>query len=133
MYIPLGLMGTPIASAMAVNTYKTASYTVARPLQLGAAAAADRPDVQALFHFIDKLGPLAGRRLIRISSTERQTFLDIAVLFAHQLWVPFRIFLFGIHLLANVSALSTTPQLREVIERVRAFRASQRKVHLIRA
>jgi geranylgeranyl diphosphate synthase, type I len=39
-----------IASAMAVNTYKTASYTVARPLQLGAAAAADRPDVQALFH-----------------------------------------------------------------------------------
>jgi geranylgeranyl diphosphate synthase, type I len=39
-----------IASAMAVNTYKTASYTVARPLQLGAAAAADRPDVHALFH-----------------------------------------------------------------------------------
>jgi geranylgeranyl diphosphate synthase type I len=39
-----------IASAMAVNTYKTASYTVSRPLQLGAAAAADRPDVQALFH-----------------------------------------------------------------------------------
>lgn len=39
-----------IASAMNVNTYKTASYTVSRPLQLGAAAAADRPDVQALFH-----------------------------------------------------------------------------------
>lgn len=39
-----------VASAMSVNTYKTASYTVARPLQLGAAAAADRPDVQALFH-----------------------------------------------------------------------------------
>jgi geranylgeranyl diphosphate synthase type I len=39
-----------IASAMAVNTYKTASYTVSRPLQLGAAAAADRPDVQALFY-----------------------------------------------------------------------------------
>jgi geranylgeranyl diphosphate synthase type I len=39
-----------IASATTVNTYKTASYTVARPLQLGAAAAADRPDVQALFH-----------------------------------------------------------------------------------
>jgi geranylgeranyl diphosphate synthase type I len=39
-----------IESAMTVNTYKTASYTVARPLQLGAAAAADRPDVQALFH-----------------------------------------------------------------------------------
>ena len=39
-----------IAAAMAVNTYKTASYTVSRPLQLGAAAAADRPDVQALFH-----------------------------------------------------------------------------------
>ncbi len=39
-----------IASAMAVNTYKTASYTVARPLQLGAAAAADRPDVHTLFH-----------------------------------------------------------------------------------
>ena len=35
---------------MNVNTYKTASYTVSRPLQLGAAAAADRPDVQALFH-----------------------------------------------------------------------------------
>jgi geranylgeranyl diphosphate synthase type I len=39
-----------IASAMAVNTYKTASYTVSRPLQLGAAAAADRPDVHELFH-----------------------------------------------------------------------------------
>lgn len=38
-----------IASAMTVNTYKTASYTVARPLQLGAAAAADRPDVQTVF------------------------------------------------------------------------------------
>lgn len=39
-----------IASAMTVNTYKTASYTVSRPLQLGAAAAADRPDVLAAFH-----------------------------------------------------------------------------------
>jgi geranylgeranyl diphosphate synthase, type I len=39
-----------VASAMTVNTYKTASYTVTRPLQLGAAAAADRPDVQATFH-----------------------------------------------------------------------------------
>ncbi len=39
-----------IASAMTVNTYKTASYTVSRPLQLGLAAAADRPDVHALFH-----------------------------------------------------------------------------------
>ncbi len=39
-----------IASAMRVNTYKTASYTVVRPLQLGVAAAADRPDIHALFH-----------------------------------------------------------------------------------
>jgi geranylgeranyl diphosphate synthase, type I len=38
-----------IASAMNVNTFKTACYTVARPLQLGVAAAADRPDVQAAF------------------------------------------------------------------------------------
>lgn len=38
-----------IDSAMNVNTYKTASYTVSRPLQLGAAAAADRPDAQAAF------------------------------------------------------------------------------------
>ncbi len=38
-----------IASAMTVDTFKTACYTVARPLQLGAAAAADRPDVQAVF------------------------------------------------------------------------------------
>jgi geranylgeranyl diphosphate synthase, type I len=38
-----------IASAMNVNTYKTASYTVSRPRQLGVAAAADRPDVHALF------------------------------------------------------------------------------------
>jgi geranylgeranyl diphosphate synthase type I len=38
-----------IISAMAVNMFKTASYTVSRPLQLGAAAAADRPDVHALF------------------------------------------------------------------------------------
>lgn len=38
-----------IASAMTVDTYKTACYTVTRPLQLGVAAAADRPDVQAVF------------------------------------------------------------------------------------
>nr|WP_192860418.1 bifunctional (2E,6E)-farnesyl/geranyl diphosphate synthase [Mycobacterium sp. MS1601] len=38
-----------IEAAMKVNTFKTASYTIARPLQLGAAAAADRPDVQAIF------------------------------------------------------------------------------------
>ncbi|HEY5841921.1 MAG TPA: bifunctional (2E,6E)-farnesyl/geranyl diphosphate synthase [Mycobacterium sp.] len=39
-----------IESAMRVNMFKTASYTVTRPLQLGAAAAADRPDIQAVFH-----------------------------------------------------------------------------------
>lgn len=39
-----------VASAMTVNTYKTASYTVSRPLQLGAAAAADRPEVLEIFH-----------------------------------------------------------------------------------
>jgi len=39
-----------IASAMKVNTYKTASYTISRPLQFGAAIAADRPDVQTAFH-----------------------------------------------------------------------------------
>jgi geranylgeranyl diphosphate synthase type I len=39
-----------VASAMTVNIYKTASYTISRPLQFGAAAAADRPDVQAIFH-----------------------------------------------------------------------------------
>jgi geranylgeranyl diphosphate synthase, type I len=39
-----------VASAMTVNVYKTASYTISRPLQLGAAAAADRPDVLAAFH-----------------------------------------------------------------------------------
>ncbi|MGV0791035.1 bifunctional (2E,6E)-farnesyl/geranyl diphosphate synthase [Mycolicibacterium sp. XJ1819] len=39
-----------VASAMTVNIYKTASYTISRPLQLGAAAAADRPEVQAAFH-----------------------------------------------------------------------------------
>lgn len=38
-----------VASAMTVATYKTASYTVMRPLQLGVAAAADRPDVIAVF------------------------------------------------------------------------------------
>jgi geranylgeranyl diphosphate synthase type I len=41
---------TTVASAMNVNTYKTASYTITRPLQFGVAAAADRPDVQAIFH-----------------------------------------------------------------------------------
>jgi geranylgeranyl diphosphate synthase, type I len=38
-----------IASAMTVAKFKTACYTVTRPLQLGAAAAADRPDVLAAF------------------------------------------------------------------------------------
>lgn len=42
-------MADSIASAMNVNRFKTASYTVTRPLQLGVAAAADRPDVQATF------------------------------------------------------------------------------------
>jgi geranylgeranyl diphosphate synthase type I len=39
-----------ILSAMTVSTFKTACYTVSRPLQLGVAAAADRPEVHALFH-----------------------------------------------------------------------------------
>jgi geranylgeranyl diphosphate synthase type I len=39
-----------VASAMTVNIYKTASYTISRPLQLGVAAAADRPDVLSAFH-----------------------------------------------------------------------------------
>ncbi|MEO3759101.1 bifunctional (2E,6E)-farnesyl/geranyl diphosphate synthase [Mycobacterium sp. B14F4] len=39
-----------VASAMTVNVYKTASYTITRPLQLGAAAAADRPEVADAFH-----------------------------------------------------------------------------------
>jgi geranylgeranyl diphosphate synthase, type I len=39
-----------VASAMTVNIYKTASYTISRPLQFGAATAADRPDVLAAFH-----------------------------------------------------------------------------------
>ncbi|ORA13988.1 geranylgeranyl pyrophosphate synthase [Mycobacterium angelicum] len=38
-----------IASAMNVATFKTACYTVSRPLQFGAAAAADRPDVIDIF------------------------------------------------------------------------------------
>ena len=38
-----------IESAMRVNTFKTASHHTTRPLQLGVAAAADRPDVQAVF------------------------------------------------------------------------------------
>jgi len=38
-----------IASAMNVDIFKTACYTVARPLQLGVAAAADRPEVMAAF------------------------------------------------------------------------------------
>ena len=38
-----------VESAMNVNTYKTAGYTVTRPLQLGVAAAADRPDVLEAF------------------------------------------------------------------------------------
>ena len=39
-----------VESAMTVNIYKTASYTISRPLQLGVAAAADRPEVLAAFH-----------------------------------------------------------------------------------
>ena len=39
-----------VASAMTVNIYKTASYTISRPLQFGAAVGADRPDVLAAFH-----------------------------------------------------------------------------------
>lgn len=38
-----------IASAMSVATFKTAYYTVSRPLQLGLAAAADRPDIAGIF------------------------------------------------------------------------------------
>jgi len=38
-----------IASAMNVARFKTACYTVTRPLQFGVAAAADRPDVEDVF------------------------------------------------------------------------------------
>jgi geranylgeranyl diphosphate synthase type I len=38
-----------VESAMTVATFKTACYTVSRPLQLGVASAADRPDVMAAF------------------------------------------------------------------------------------
>ena len=38
-----------VQSALTVNIYKTASYTISRPLQLGAAAA-DCPDLLAAFH-----------------------------------------------------------------------------------
>ncbi|CAM2851729.1 geranylgeranyl pyrophosphate synthase [Mycobacterium intermedium] len=38
-----------IASAMTVANFKTACYTVSRPLQLGLAAAADRPDIAETF------------------------------------------------------------------------------------
>ena len=41
-----------VDSALQVNIYKTASYTISRPLQLGAAAAADRPDILEAFHDI---------------------------------------------------------------------------------
>ncbi len=39
-----------VASALTVNIYKTASYTISRPLQLGAAAAADCPEILDAFH-----------------------------------------------------------------------------------
>ncbi len=39
-----------VASALTVNIYKTASYTISRPLQLGAAAAAERPEILEAFH-----------------------------------------------------------------------------------
>ena len=39
-----------VASALTVNIYKTASYTISRPLQFGAAAAADGPEILAAFH-----------------------------------------------------------------------------------
>ncbi|ANI40617.1 bifunctional (2E,6E)-farnesyl/geranyl diphosphate synthase [Mycolicibacterium vaccae] len=39
-----------VEAALTVNIYKTASYTISRPLQLGAAAAADCPEVLAAFH-----------------------------------------------------------------------------------
>jgi len=39
-----------VGSALTVNIYKTASYTISRPLQLGAAAAADCPEVLEAFH-----------------------------------------------------------------------------------
>lgn len=38
-----------VAAAMTVATFKTACYTVTRPLQFGVAAAADRPEVAAVF------------------------------------------------------------------------------------
>lgn len=39
-----------VASALTVNIYKTASYTISRPLQFGAAAAADCPEILEAFH-----------------------------------------------------------------------------------
>ena len=48
-----------VASALTVNIYKTASYTISRPLQLGAAAAADCPEILEAFH---ELGTSLGWR-----------------------------------------------------------------------
>ncbi|OAN27395.1 bifunctional (2E,6E)-farnesyl/geranyl diphosphate synthase [Mycolicibacterium iranicum] len=39
-----------VAAALTVNIYKTASYTISRPLQFGAAAAADCPEILEAFH-----------------------------------------------------------------------------------
>lgn len=39
-----------VASALTVNIYKTASYTISRQLQFGAAAAADCPEILEAFH-----------------------------------------------------------------------------------
>ncbi|GAB4962533.1 hypothetical protein MAHJHV54_49080 [Mycobacterium avium subsp. hominissuis] len=47
-FIAEAIEAVALASAMNVDTFKTACYTVSRPLQLGAAAA-DRPDVHDLF------------------------------------------------------------------------------------
>jgi geranylgeranyl diphosphate synthase type I len=133
-----------IASAMNVDTFKTACYTVARPLQLGVAAAADRPDVQAAFKEFgtdlgvafqlrdDVLGVFGDPAVTGKPSGDDLRSGKRTVLLAEALELADKSNPLAANLLrSSIGAQLTDPQvaeLRDVIESVGALAAAEKRI-----
>ncbi|MEE3066638.1 MAG: bifunctional (2E,6E)-farnesyl/geranyl diphosphate synthase [Actinomycetota bacterium] len=133
-----------IASPMNVATFKTACYTVTRPLQLGAAVAADRPDVQAVFQRFgtdlgvafqlrdDVLGVFGDPRVTGKPSGDDLRSGKRTVLLAEAMELADNSNPLAANLLrSSIGAPLTDPQvaeLRDVIESVGALAAAEQRI-----
>jgi geranylgeranyl diphosphate synthase type I len=133
-----------IASAMSVATFKTACYTVSRPLQLGLAAAADRPDIASVFHQFgtdlgvafqlrdDVLGVFGDPAVTGKPSGDDLRSGKRTVLLAEAIELAGRLDPLAANLLrTSIGTALTDPQvaeLRDVIESVGALAAAERRI-----